>query len=84
MQLKLEIFVDGNCPNCIQALQNAKLVEERLPEVMVRVIDLKTTSEKPDSVFAVPTYILNGKTFSLGNPDEAILLARLEADLRTH
>ncbi len=50
-----------------------------MPEVDVAVIDISQAhASPPPSVFAVPTYLLNGETCSLGNPDVTNLLARLE------
>jgi hypothetical protein len=55
------------------------VVKERLPEVRVRLIDLSDPGvSRPKMVFAVPTYLLNGKTYSLGNPGEAKLMGDLE------
>jgi hypothetical protein len=45
---------------------------------MGRVIDLDLYgSPPPDPVVAVPTYVLNGRVVSLGNPYPEELFARL-------
>jgi hypothetical protein len=42
------------------------------------VIDLEAeNSQNLDEVFSVPTYILNGLIFSLGNPDQDQLFSVL-------
>lgn len=82
MQPTLDIYIDHGCQGCERALQMAHWVRDRLPEVTVNVFELsKMSGSHPDFVFAVPTYVLNGKTFSLGNPDAMALLAELKAEL---
>ena len=45
---------------------------ERFPDVNLRIVDLETTDEEiPERVFATPTYLLNGRVWSLGNPSPA-------------
>jgi hypothetical protein len=35
----------------------------------VRLVDIQGSQEKiPEAVFATPTYLLNGRLWSLGNP----------------
>ncbi len=83
MELTLDIYVAPNCDACIVAQRTAVLVQNRLPEVEVRILDLSHPSiKRPASVFAVPTYLLNGETVSLGNPKFEDLLARLENHLK--
>ena len=75
MQSKLEVYIAKGCFNCQQAERIANWVQNQLPHIAVRVIDLKEPdTQKPSTVFAVPTYLLNGKRISLGNPDRATLL----------
>lgn len=82
MKIELDIYIDATCPGCDIAIRNARKVEEHMPQVNVNLINLtKSESPRPDSVFAVPTYLLNGKTLSLGNPDETVLLSQLQAVL---
>ena len=77
--MRLDIYIDDNCETCAHARQIAELVRERVPQVEVNLIEL--TGEKPDSVFAVPTYLLDGATLYLGNPSESELIERLENGL---
>lgn len=82
METKLDIYIEPECRNCAQAYRLARLVRARFPEVAVNVVDLsRVGSKRPFNVFAVPTYVLNGETVSLGNPDESELLARLKGAL---
>ncbi len=84
MQLKLDIYVEPECSICDRAYSIARMVESTLPAIEVSLIDLtKPDAVAPPSVFAVPTYVLNGQTISLGNPDERELLARLESEVNS-
>ncbi len=67
----LDIYVGPNCFGCDTAHAIAKEIQSiQLPGVRVRVIDLgNPASVRPASVFAVPTYLLNGRVLSLGNPE---------------
>ena len=73
--MRLDIYIDDCCDTCDQARKIADQVRERMPQVEVNLIEL--SGEKPDSVFAVPTYLLDGVTLFLGNPSEAELFERL-------
>ena len=77
--MRLDIYIDDNCATCEHARLIANQVRDRVPQVEVNVIEL--TGEKPDNVFAVPTYLLDGATLYLGNPSEAELVERLESEL---
>ena len=78
---RLDIYVMLACFGCDQARQLAKDVcGWGLPGVEVRVIDLSDQATvRPASVFAVPTYLLNGRVLSLGNPESAWLCHQLAA-----
>ena len=73
------MYVSGECLNCGEAVRLAEEAAERYPSVVVRVIDLDELdgSAPPDPVVAVPTYLLNGRVVSLGNPYPEELFARL-------
>jgi hypothetical protein len=79
MAQTLEIFVLPHCSGCDTAAAVAERVGARdLPDLTVRLIDLSTPGmPRPSSVFAVPTYLLDGRVISLGNPEEEWLLAQL-------
>jgi alkyl hydroperoxide reductase subunit AhpF len=76
---RLEVYVSSECLNCEEAVQLAEEAATRYPKVVVRVIDLDQLngSPPPDPVVAVPTYLLNGRVVSLGNPYPEELFARL-------
>jgi hypothetical protein len=74
----LRIFVSGRCPLTEHVTQVAETVRRELPWLIVEIVDVDTTQEPlPDAVFSVPTYTLNGRVVSLGNPD-----ARFAQELR--
>ena len=76
----LEVYVSSECPNCDEAIRLADQAAMRYPNVVVRLIDLDQLNGKPppDPVVAVPTYLLNGRVVSLGNPYPEDLFARLD------
>lgn len=75
----LEIFVLPDCIGCERASQLVERVRAMLGDsIVVRLIDLSDPATQPQpEVFAVPTYVLNGRRLCLGNPDEEWLLHRL-------
>jgi thiol-disulfide isomerase/thioredoxin len=75
----LEVYVSSECPNCDEAIRLADEAAMRYPNVVVRLIDLDELAGNPppDPVVAVPTYLLNGRVVSLGNPYPEDLFARL-------
>ncbi len=73
--MRLDIYIDDCCKTCDHARKMADQVRERMPQVEVNLIELG--GETPDSVIAVPTYLLDGATLFLGNPSEAELFERL-------
>jgi alkyl hydroperoxide reductase subunit AhpF len=77
----LEVYVSSECSNCGEAVRLAAEAAARYPHVVVQVIDLEQLHRKPppDQVVAVPTYVLEGRVVSLGNPYPDELFARLHA-----
>src|SRR5713101_7340648 len=75
---RLEVYVSSQCLNCDEAVRLAEEAAARYPNVVVRVVDLDLVgSPPPGPVVAVPTYLLNGRVVSLGNPYPEELFARL-------
>ena len=80
--MSLEIYVEAGCLSCGRALELAEEVTRLYPRLMVEVVDISQTERVlPDSVFAVPTYILDGRVVSLGNPSQVELSALIELAL---
>ena len=82
---RLEVYVSSECPNCGEAAELAEEAAARYPTIVVRVIDLDQLDggPPPDPVVAVPTYLLNGRVISLGNPYPEDLFARLHQEFGT-
>jgi len=75
--MRLEIYVSNHCFNCQEALQIAAEARQ-IPHLEVSVISLDDAAEPiPAKVVAVPTYLLDGQTVSLGNPERAAFLNQL-------
>ena len=78
--LALEIVIAKHCRQCRESVRVADALKLEFPALDVQVIDLDAPdSVKPDVVFAVPSFLLNGRVVSLGNPD----VAELSGTIRT-
>ena len=67
--VRVEIYVAEHCFTCEYAREIADLIERDFSEVELQVIDINSEDhEIPEAVFATPTYLLNGRVWSLGNP----------------
>ena len=72
MASTLRIFVTDDCPGCAEARHIALQVRQEFPHLKVEIVDLtdpRTTV--PEEVFATPTYMLDDRVVSLGNPGPA-------------
>lgn len=71
-QITIDIYVAQHCGTCAYAYEVAAEIRCQFPHVQVRIVDVETTTEViPEAVFATPTYLLNGRVWSLGNPSSA-------------
>ena len=69
MKSVLKIYITENCPGCDEAHRIAAYVEQDCSEIDVELIDiLDSQAVVPDAVFATPTFMLNNRIVSLGNP----------------
>jgi predicted thioredoxin/glutaredoxin len=80
--LHLDIYVTNACTNCVEAL----LIAERAQSIAgldVSVVNLDQPGQSiPPNVVAVPTYVLDGKVVSLGNPEREKFLTMLRTELQ--
>jgi hypothetical protein len=54
-------------------------IATRFPELTTEIVYLdEAGSVKPEEVFAVPTYIMDGNVLFMGNPYLEILMSRVE------
>lgn len=68
-QPSLAIYVSAHCSMCEYAHEVAEIIRRNFSQVQVRLVDIQERQEIiPDIVFATPTYLLNGRLWSLGNP----------------
>ncbi len=80
--MQLDIYVTDQCANCEEAL----LLAERARTIAglhIAIINLDQPGQRiPPRVVAVPTYVLNGRVVSLGNPKREEFLAMLRTELQ--
>lgn len=75
MRHSLQVYVADWCPGCDEARALARIMSSIFPGLHVQVIDIaKPGAQLPKTVFAMPTYLLDGELLWLGNPrrEEAI------------
>lgn len=73
----LHVYIADDCWSCRETRRILADVAVQFPDIQVELRDL--SQEKPDDVFAVPTYVLNGRVISLGNPTRKELHQKLAA-----
>ena len=79
--MHLDIYVTNQCANCEEALLLAERART-IAGLRVTVVNLDQPGQSiPPHVVAVPTYLLNGKVVSLGNPERETFLAMLRSKL---
>jgi hypothetical protein len=73
---RLTIYLSSSgCIPCRRARELGEALIGAYPDVKVELVDvaLLESGELPESVVAVPTYVLDGIVISMGNPREATL-----------
>ncbi len=84
MTTVLEVYVTEDCQGCIEARAIAEEMSTQFPVLDVRLIPIDQADvEAPEDVFAVPTFVLQGKVVSLGNPDRDELCRKIDATIQT-
>lgn len=76
--IKLQVYVSADCWTCEETERIVAEAAAQFPDVEVELVDM-STGEKPDNVFAVPTYLINGRIASLGNPTRDELVQKLQS-----
>lgn len=80
--IRVDIFVAEHCFVCEYSYEVAAFIRRAFPQVSVRMINMADSQvEIPEVVFATPTYLLNGKLWSLGNPSNEEVLSKLKGML---
>lgn len=72
----LRVYVAEHCGTCRESRRLARVIAERLTDVMVDVVDVDD-QEPVDEIFALPTFCYRGKIIALGNPREDELIMRV-------
>lgn len=78
--VKLQVYITDDCWSCVETRRIVADVSPRFPGVLVEFLDM-AVGDRPDSVFAVPTYLLNGRVIFLGNPTRHELSQKLSKEL---
>lgn len=73
----LEIYISSHCVMSDYTWEVIELIQQEFPQVELHVIDIAKAANLPDAVFATPTYLLNGRLWSLGNPSLEMIQAAL-------
>ncbi|MEA3337425.1 MAG: hypothetical protein U9R25_16115 [Chloroflexota bacterium] len=81
--ITLDVYVSTGCANCAYARELAVQVARAFPAVEVNVLELGEIESPPETVFATPTYLLDRKRISLGNPDHQELYSLLDVALNS-
>ncbi len=72
IDIYIDIYIAQHCGTCAYAYEVAAEIRHQFPSVQVRMVDIGNSTETiPEAVFATPTYLLNGRVWSLGNPSPA-------------
>ena len=79
-QPDVTVYVSQHCEICGYTYEVVEFIRTHFPQVEIRLVDIATAAEDiPDVIFATPTYVLNGKVWSLGNPSHE----KVRKDLNT-
>jgi len=75
---KLDVYISDTCWSCDESKQIVADVKPQFPGVTFELRDIRDR-RCPSTVFATPTYVLDGQTIFLGNPTREQLQQKLEA-----
>ena len=78
----LQVYVKQGCDTCDRARKIAGQVDAEFPNLAVEVVDVDVAGPGRDDVFAVPTFVLEDRVLSLGNPQESHLQEQITALLQ--
>lgn len=70
--VKLQVYIKDDCWTCAESRRIVADIAPQFPQISVELVDMET-SNLPQDVFAVPTYVLDGRVISLGNPYRDVL-----------
>ena len=70
--IKLQVYTSADCWSCQETERIVSDMTSEFPDVAFEMLEMEAV-QLPDNVFAVPTYVLDGRVISLGNPTRADL-----------
>ena len=79
---QLQVFVEAGCSACERAKRLTREVAGDYPQLAVSVMNIGDARARHAEVFAVPTFVLDGRVLSLGNPQMSRLRGEIESLLR--
>ena len=72
----LTVYISDECWSCEETQRILDDITPQFPELLLNLVNIRQ-EPLPDGIFAVPTYLLNEKVISLGNPTREALRKRL-------
>jgi glutaredoxin len=78
---ELRVYVKAGCAQCERARALAAEAGAAHPGLTVEIVDVSEGHQRRDEVFATPTFVLDGRVLSLGNPRREKLWRAIEASL---
>lgn len=82
-RIELQVFVERGCEQSERAVALARKVDRDYPPLAVHIIDVSQPGRQRDDVFAVPTFVLDNRVVSLGNPPQHDLRLEIESALES-
>lgn len=77
--MKLQVYVSQHCVPCSRSAALGQAVASHFEDMTVEVLNLDDPAvSRPDLVFAVPTFLLDGWLLCLGNQEEEWLIQRVQ------
>lgn len=76
--VKLQVYIADDCWTCEESHRIIADMEPQFPNIAIEMLNVANTPY-PEDIFAVPTYVLNGRIISLGNPTRDELCRKLMA-----
>ena len=81
--VKLQVYVKQDCWTCSESRRIVAEIAPQFPQISVELVDMETPN-RPQNVFAAPTYVLDGRIISLGNPYRHELRREIKDALSRH
>jgi len=81
--VKLQVYVKEDCWTCAESRRIVAEIAPQFPQISVELIDMEAP-DRPQDVFAAPTYVLDGRIISMGNPYRHDLRRELGEALTRH